>query len=84
METYEYIIDTVDEICDAIPPDSDGHFFMNKVKATIVHKAPEVIHEAWVDIFKTCSYHFNDLNIDWHHAILDIYNRRYEQWKNKV
>ena len=84
MDTYGYIIDTVNDICDVIPPDSEGHFYMNKLKGTIVHKAPEVINEAWKDIFKVCSYHFNDLNVPWHGQILDIYNKRYAEWKSTL
>jgi hypothetical protein len=82
MEKITIIAETIDKINECIPPDTDN-YMINKLVNTIAHKAPEIIDEAWIDIYNTCSYHFNNKNIQWHVDILNIYNRQYHTYKNK-
>ena len=82
MEKTTIIAETINEINQCIPPDTNN-YMINKLINTIAHKAPEIIDEAWVDIYNVCTYHFNNKHIPWHVNILHVYNRQYQAYKNK-
>ena len=81
MNSQKFILETYCMLLKNIPEEEKEHIKdFEKIGDTISHKAPEIMHLAWKDIFNYCSENFNDQTCDWHIKMRDLYNSRYNEW----
>ena len=81
MSSQKFILETFSMLLGNIPENEKEHKegFKN-IGDTIAHRAPEIMHLSWKDMFNYCSENFNDQTCEWHSNMCVLYNSRYNEW----
>ncbi len=54
---------------------------LNSIISSIMHTAPEIIDNRWVDIYLYCSKHFTQIDNMQHFKAFNTYQNRYAEYK---
>lgn len=81
MNEREFIFNTVLLLKGAINDETIKVEF-DKLFDTIVHTAPEVLDQRWMNIYYICSSHLTDMENESHTKCYSIYENRLKEYKN--
>jgi len=77
-----HILATIEIMRKVVESDSELNDLFKKLRDSVCHTAPEILHLRWKDIYRFCLRYFSDLDDErgWSRQILRIYNSRIQQY----
>ena len=77
-----FILKTIELLSNETTDNDTVQKSFEALKDSIAHTAPEVVAMNWNRLFIICKTHLNDVSNPSHEKCLNIYNKRYKEYKD--